>query len=567
MHGEPVGEGRENGMTRRGFLAVSGAALLAADRSGLSGVSDLRNLSTSKQGSRVSTIDLVEVGLGDLRLGLESGRWTCRDLVTGYLGRIEELDRTGPTLRHILDSNPDALAIAESLDRERAAGRVRGPLHGIPIVLKDNVDTGDRMTTTAGSLALEGSCAKRDAFLAERLRAAGAVLLAKTSMSEWANFRSTRSSSGWCSRGGQGKNPYVLDRTPCGSSSGTGGAVAASLAGAGIGTETDGSITCPASIMALVGLKPTVGLVSRSGIIPISATQDTAGPIARSVADAAILLSAIAGADPRDPATRAGASLEGTDYTRFLDPDGLKGARLGVTRKVFTGYHDGTDRLFEEALTVLRALGAIIVDPADLPHAADAGEAEGVVLHYEFKAGLNAYLAGLGADAPVKSLEEVIAFNERERELVMPFFGQETMIRAQGCGPLSDPAYRRALATCRRLWRTEGIDQVLTKFRLDALIAPTGNPAWPIDLINGDHFTGSVTTPAAVAGYPHITVPGGFVSGLPVGISFFGRAWSEPALIRMAFAFEQATRHRRPPQYLPTADTGPGTEGSLRSRR
>jgi amidase len=495
---------------------------------------------------------------------MESGRWNSRDLVDGYLGRIAELDRTGPTLRHILELNPEALAIAESLDRERAGGRIRGPLHGIPILLKDNIDTGDRMTTTAGSLALEGSRARQDAFLAARLRAAGAVLLAKTSMSEWANFRSTRSSSGWCSRGGQGKNPYALDRTPCGSSSGSGGAVASSYAGAGIGTETDGSITCPAATVGLVGLKPTVGLVSRRGIIPISATQDTAGPMARSVQDAAILLNAIAGADPRDSATAPSVERGSADYTKFLDPEGLRGARLGVTRKVFTGYHDGTDRLFEDALDVMRSLGAIIIDPADLPHAADSGEAEGLVLHYEFKAGLNAYLSGLGADAPVRSLAEAIAFNERERERVMPFFGQDTMIKAQGMGPLSSPAYRRALASCRRLWRTEGIDQVMTRFRLDALIAPTGNPAWPIDLVNGDHFTGSVTTPAAVAGYPHITVPGGFVCGLPVGISFFGRAWSEPTLLRLAFAYEQATHHRRPPRFLPTANTGPGTDGQLR---
>jgi len=565
MDDEPQAGSKGRGLSRRGFLAATGVALLAADPSGLPGTSRSRNISTTRVDATISTFDLEEISLADLRLGLESGRWTSRDLVAGYLSRIAEVDRAGPTLRYILDVNPDATPIADALDRERAEGRIRGPLHGIPIVLKDNIDTGDRMTTTAGSLALEGSRAGQDAFLAARLRTAGVVLLAKTSMSEWANFRSTRSSSGWCSRGGQGKNPYVLDRTPCGSSSGTGGAVAASYAAAGIGTETDGSITCPAATVGLVGLKPTVGLVSRSGIIPISATQDTAGPIARTVADAAAVLSVITGVDPRDPATGAGAPHVGTDYTRFLDPEGLRGARLGVTRKVFTGYHDETDRLFEEALDVMRLLGAIIVDPTDLPHAADGGEAEGVVLHYEFKAGLNTYLAGLGAGAPVKSLADVIAFNERERERVMPYFGQDTMIKAQGMGPLTAPAYRRALRACRRLWRTEGIDLVMTKFRLDALVAPTGNPAWPIDLINGDHFTGSVTTPAAVAGYPHITVPGGFVSGLPVGISFFGRAWTEPALIRMAFAFEQATHHRRPPQFLPTADTGPGTDGSPRT--
>ncbi len=565
MENAPGRGDQRHGVSRRGFLAATGLAVLAADQSGLFGETGLRNFSTRCTDPRISTFDLEEVSLTDLRLGMEAGRWTAAELVTGYLARIAALDRTGPTLRHILETNPEAAAIAESLDRERAAGRIRGPLHGIPVVLKDNIDTGDRMTTTAGSLALEGSRASQDAFLAARLRAAGAVLLAKTSMSEWANFRSTRSSSGWCSRGGQGKNPCVLDRTPCGSSSGTGGAVAASYAAAGIGTETDGSITCPAATVGLVGLKPTVGLVSRSGIIPISATQDTAGPIARTVADAAILLSAITGPDPRDSATRSGATQAGIDYSRFLDPDGLRGARLGVTRKVFTGYHDGTDRLFEEALDVMRSLGAVIVDPADLPHAADSGDAEGVVLHYEFKAGLNAYLEALGPGAPVKSLADVIAFNEREAKRVMPFFGQDTMIKAQGMGPLTAPAYRKALATCRRLWRTEGIDLVMNRHRLDALIAPTGNPAWPIDLINGDHFTGSVTTPAAVAGYPHITVPGGFIGGLPVGISFFGRAWSEPALLRMAFAFEQATHHRRPPRFLPTADTGSGMDGALRT--
>jgi amidase len=463
----------------------------------------------------------------------------------------------------MLDTNPDALAIAEGLDAERLGGRIRGPLHGIPVVLKDNIDTGDGMTTTAGSLALEGSHGPRDAFVAERLRAAGAVLIGKSSMSEWANFRSPRSSSGWCSRGGQGKNPYVLDRTPCGSSSGTGGAVSAGYVAAGIGTETDGSITCPAAAVGLVGIKPTVGLVSRSGIIPISATQDTAGPMCRSVEDAAIVLSVLAGVDPRDPATGAGARYAGTDYTRFLDPAGLRGKRVGVTRKVFTGYHDGTDRVFEEALVVLRSLGATVIDPADLPHASDPGDAEFEVLLYEFKDGVNAYLRSLGDGAPVKSLAEVIAFNEREHSRVMPYFGQETLIEAEAKGPLTSRAYRRALATCRRLWRTEGIDAVMARHRLDALVAPTGNPAWPIDLVNGDHFTGSVTTPAAVAGYPHVTVPMGYVLGLPVGLSFFGRAWSESTLIGMAFAYERTTRHRRPPGLLPSADMGLAEAGAI----
>jgi amidase len=489
---------------------------------------------------------------------LAAGRWTSESLVRWSLDRAGDFDRSGPTLCHLLDLNPEASAIAIELDRERAAGRVRGPLHGVPVVLKDNVDTADRMTTTAGSLVLAGSHAALDAHLAGRLRAAGAVLLAKASMSEWANFRSPRSSSGWCSRGGQGRNPHVLDRTPCGSSSGTAGAVAASYVAGGIGTETDGSITCPAAAVGVVGLKPTVGLVSRSGIIPISVTQDTAGPITRSVRDAAILLGAMAGPDPRDAATRPSATKPVPDYTAFLDRDGLRGKRLGVPRKVFTGYHDATDGLFESALQDLRRLGAVIVDPADLPHATDDGSAEFEVLLYEFKAGLNAYLSALGPAAPVRSLADVIAFNERERARVMPYFGQETLVQAESRGPLTTPAYRRALATCRRLWRTEGIDAVMTRYRLDALVAPTGNPAWPIDLVNGDHFTGSVTTPAAVAGYPHITVPMGFIQELPVGLSLFGRAWSEPVLLAMAYAYEQATRHWRAPRYLPTVAQSAG---------
>lgn len=537
-------------MPRRDFLAGLGALAFPVVPAGWNGGKHSRILSTLLPPSW----DAPEPsdGIAELSAGLAAGRWTSVSLVRWSLDRATAFDRTGPALCHLLDLNPDAMAIAVELDQERAAGRVRGPLHGVPLVLKDNVDTADRMTTTAGSLALAGSHPMQDAHLAGRLRAAGAVLLAKASMSEWANFRSPRSSSGWCSRGGQGRNPHVLDRTPCGSSSGTAGAVAASYVAGGIGTETDGSITCPAATVGVVGLKPTVGLVARSGIIPISATQDTAGPITRSVRDAAILLGGIVGPDPRDAATRPSASRLVPDYTVFLDRDGLRGKRLGVTRKVYTGYHDATDQLFEAALGDLRRLGAVLVDPADLPHAADDGSAEFEVLLYEFKAGLNAYLAGLGPAAPVRSLAHLIEFNERERDRVMPFFGQETLVQAESRGPLTTPAYRRALATCRRLWRTEGIDAVMTKHRLDALVAPTGNPAWPIDLVNGDHFTGSVTTPAAVAGYPHITVPMGFIQELPVGLSIFGRAWSEPALLAMAFAYEQGSMHWRVPRYLPS---------------
>jgi amidase len=549
-------------LSRRGFLGMTGLALMEGRATPERQTVAQCHISTPAPKLSHGESEFEEVSIPHLQAGMASGRWTSRAIVQGCLSRIEAFDRRGPALHHVLETNPDALDIADALDRERREGQVRGPLHGIPVLLKDNIDTADRMTTTAGSLALEGSRAPRDAFLAARLRRAGAVLLGKASMSEWANFRSPRSSSGWCSRGGQGRNPYALDRTPCGSSSGTAGGIAASYAPAGIGTETDGSITCPASTVGLVGIKPTVGLLSRSGIIPISATQDTAGPLCRSVEDAAILLTALTGVDPRDPASGASATSAGTDYTSFLNLQGLTGKRLGVPRKVFTGYHDATDRLFEEALDVLRGLGATIVDPADLLHADDTGAAETEVLMYEFKAGLNAYLAALGPDAPVRTLEQVIAFNDRERDRVMPYFGQETLIKSQAKSGLRSPKYRQALATCARLWRTEGIDQVMRRHRLDALVAPTGNPAWPIDLVNGDHFTGSVTTPAAVAGYPHLTVPAGFVLGLPVGLSFFGRAWSEPALIAMGFAFEQATRHRRPPRYLATADLGAGVDGA-----
>lgn len=563
----PESSSRSTGLSRRGFLAAAGAATVVAGRKGGGSVDGLvSHISTLPHTRRQSTFELEEISIVELQKGMGEGRWSARQLVELYSQRIQDLDRAGPQLRHVLEVNPEAAAIAESLDRERKGGKVRGPLHGIPVVLKDNVDTGDRMSTSAGSLALEGSAAPKDAPLAARLREAGAILLAKTSMSEWANFRSNHSSSGWCSRGGQGKNPYALDRSPCGSSSGSGGAIAASYAAAGIGTETDGSITCPSSIAALVGIKPTVGLVSRTGIIPISHTQDTAGPMARTVADAVAVLAAIAGADPRDPAT-AGSPKAGTvDYLAALKLDGLRGARLGVCRKHFTGYHDGTDRVFAEALDTMRQLGAVIIDPADLPHAGEYDDAEFTVLLYEFKADLNAYFASRGASSPMKSLKDVIAFNARERDRVMPFFGQELMQQSEAKGPLTEKTYRSALAKCRLLSRTRGIDAIMQRHQLDALVAPTGNPAWPIDLINGDHFTGSVTTPAAVAGYPHITVPAGLDHGLPIGLSFFGRAWSEPKLISLAYGYEQATHHRRPPTYAASVEMGRGIEGTAGSR-
>jgi amidase len=501
---------------------------------------------------RQARFELEEATIAEMQDWMASGRYTSRRLTELYLQRIADLDDRGPTLRSISETNPDALAIATSLDEERKTKGPRGPLHGIPIVIKDNIDTADRMTTTAGSLALEGSIARRDAFVVERLRAAGAVILAKANLSEWANFRSTKSSSGWSGRGGQVRNPYALDRNPCGSSSGTAAAVAANLAAGGVGTETDGSIVCPSSVAGLVGVKPTVGLLSRSGIIPISQTQDTAGPMTRTVADAAALLAAMAGMDPQDPATRVVTRRE-DNYPTALDANALKGARIGIARKRYFGYSPAADRIAEAAIAAMKAQGAVIIDPADIPTASQLDDCEFEILLYEFKDGLNSYLKALGSSARVKSLDEVIAFNEREKEKEMPFFGQEIFLMAQKKGPLSAPAYKQALATCRVRSRSLGIDAVMRKHRLDAIIAPTGSPAWPIDPINGDHFLGASSTPAAVAGYPSVTVPAGQAFGLPVGISFIGPAWSEARLIRFAYAFEQSTKHRRPPTFAPTA--------------
>ena len=493
---------------------------------------------------------LDEATVEQLQQWMRDGRYTSRQLVDLYLTQIDRIDRSGPTLRSVIETNPEARTIADTLDAERKAKGPRGPLHGIPVLIKDNIDTADRMMTTAGSLALEGSTRVRDSFVVERLRAAGAVILGKTNLSEWANIRSTKSSSGWSARGGQTKNPYALDRNPCGSSSGTGAAIAANLAAVGVGTETDGSIVCPSSANALVGIKPTVGLVSRSGIIPISHTQDTAGPMTRTVTDAAVLLSALVGVDLRDAATKASAG-KAVDYVKALDAGALQGARIGVARKRYFGYSPATDAVIDTALAAMKAAGAVVVDPADIPTAASLDECELEILLYELKADLNAYLRGVGPSARVRSLADVIAFNEREAAREMPFFGQEMFVSAQKKGPLTDPAYKKALATCRTRARTLGIDAVMTRLRLDALVAPTGGPAWPTDLLNGDHFLGASSTPAAVAGYPSITVPAGAVYGLPVGLAFIGRAWSESKLVGLAYAFEQVTKHRRPPTFVP----------------
>jgi amidase len=515
--------------------------------------------SRAQQAPNVAPFPLDEVTVAQLQDGMASGRYSSRRLVEMYTERINAVDRQGPALRSVIELNPDALSIADSLDAERKAGRVRGPLHGIPILIKDNIDTADRMMTTAGSLALQGSSAPRDAFVTAKLRAAGAVILGKTNLSEWANFRSTKSTSGWSGRGGQVSNPYVLDRNPCGSSSGTGAAIAANLAAIGVGTETDGSIVCPSGANALVGIKPTVGLVSRAGIIPISHTQDTAGPMTRTVADAAILLSAMTGVDPADAATTAGARRSVSDYTTALKADGLKGARIGIARKRYFGYSPASDRLIDAAIADMKAQGAIIVDPANIPTAGGLDDCEFEILLYEFKADLNKYLAARGASTPVHSLTDLIAFNLREKEREMPFFAQEILVMAEKKGPLTSAAYRKALTTCRARARTLGLDAVMTRFRLDAIVAPTGSPAWPTDLVNGDHFLGASSTPAAVAGYPSVTVPAGFAYGLPVGVSFIGRAWSEATLIRLAYAYEQATKHRRPPAFPGSISVEPRT--------
>jgi amidase len=499
--------------------------------------------------------ELEEATVAELQAAMQAGQHTAHGLAERYLARIQELDRQGDLPpRSVIELNPDALAIAAALDRERKEKGPRGPLHGIPVLIKDNIATADRMQTTAGSLALVGAVPKRDAFIVERLRAAGAVILGKTNLSEWANFRSTRSSSGWSGRGGQCRNPYALDRTPSGSSSGSGAATAANFCAVSVGTETDGSIVSPSAASSLVGLKPTVGLVSRSGIIPISHSQDTAGPMTRTVADAAALLSALVGIDPADAATAASRGQAHADYTRFLDPDGLKGARIGVPRERFFGYHAATDALVEQALELMKARGATLVDPAPIPTAAKLDDPEFEVLLHEFKADLEAYLAGLGEGSHPRTLADLIRYNEEHRAAELPYFGQELFHMAQAKGPLTDRKYLKALQACRRLSREQGLDAVMAKHRLDALVAPTQAPPGLIDLVNGDHWLGSSSTPAAVSGYASITVPAGYVHGLPVGLSFIGRAWSEPTLLKLAYAYEQASRHRRPPTFAPTAD-------------
>jgi amidase len=540
-------------MKRREFLragAVAGVVSLSNPVTILSRVTE----SSPAPALRIpDSFELDEATIAGLQEDMKSGKFNARSLTEKYLERIEDIDKKGPAINSVIEINPDALSIAQALDRERKEKGPRGPLHGIPLLIKDNIDTADRMMTTAGSLALLNSIPGQDSFVAKKLREAGAVILGKTNLSEWANFRSNHSSSGWSARGGQTRNPYVLDRNPCGSSSGSGAAAAANLCAATIGTETDGSVVCPSSANSLVGIKPTLGLISRAGIIPIAHSQDTAGPMTRTVADAAVLLGALTGVDPRDTATRSSQDKSHPDYTKFLDKDGLRGARLGITRNYF-GFNDEVDKQMESLIGEMKKLGAAVIDPADIPTKGKFDESELEVLLYEFKADLNAYLAGLGAKVPVRSLKQLIDFNEKNRDKEMPYFGQDLFIKAQAKGPLTDRKYVQALRKNHLLSRSQGIDFVLRKHRLDALIAPTGGPPWPTDWINGDHFTGGYSSASAVAGYPHITVPAGYVFGLPFGISFFGTAWSEPKLIKYAYAFEQATKVRRSPRFLPTTN-------------
>ena len=544
-------------VTRRGFIGVAIGGTLAARVGGIGLGSSPDN--ASERPAQIQAFALEEATIDDLQARMRSGRDTAESLVNQYLARIDALDKRGPAINAIIELNPDAVSIARQLDVERKNGKVRGPLHGIPVLIKDNIDTADRMHTTAGSLALAENVAPRDSFVAERLRAAGAVILGKTNLSEWANFRSTHSSSGWSGRGGQTRNPYALDRSPSGSSSGSGAAASANFCAVAVGTETDGSVTSPSAASGLVGIKPTLGLISRSGIIPIAHSQDTAGPMARTVRDAAILLGALTGVDSRDAATHASQRHARADYTSALDRNGLGGARIGVARKRYTGYHPQVDSIFTAALYLMKQRGAIIVDPADITTAGKTDDSEFDLLLYEFKADLNTYLSRLAPNVAVRSLADIIAFNTKNASRELKFFGQEIMDMAQKKGPLTEKKYLDELAKNRRLMGAQGIDATIAAHKLDAIVAPTQGPAWLIDLVNGDAGGGgSFTAPAAVAGYPHITVPMGAVRGLPVGLSFVGSAWSEPTLLKLAYAFEQAAHARHKPTFAATADLGEG---------
>jgi amidase len=536
---------------RRQFLQASllgaAAAALPADQVATATAAE------TKPAGKVEAFELDEMTVSDFQEAMKSGKESAHSLVKKYWARIEAIDKKGPALNSIIEFNPDALEIADALDRERKAKGPRGPLHGVPVLIKDNIDTADRMHTTAGSLALLDARPPEDSFVVKKLREAGAVILGKTNLSEWANIRCSYSTSGWSGRGGLTKNPYALDRNPCGSSSGSGVAVAANLCAIAVGTETDGSVVAPSSANGIVGMKPTVGLVSRTGIIPISHSQDTAGPMGRTVRDVAVLLGAMAGSDPNDKVTTDEKRKALADYTKALDPHGLKGARIGVARNYF-GFDATVDAVMTHALDALKHEGAKLVDPAEIPNMDKVAESELTVHMYELKAGLAAYFARLGKKAPVRSLKDVIEFNERNKSREMPYFGQDLFEKSVKKGSLASYEYQEALARCRRLARTEGIDAIMDKFKLDALVAPTLSPACLTDLVVGDRWRGDATTAAAVAGYPSITVPAGSIFGLPVGLLFFGRAWSEATLLKLAYSFEQATKFRKPPRFLPNAE-------------
>jgi amidase len=536
-------------MKRRDFVRLGLGAGAAASGAGVSQAAG----AAGRRGMAPASI--LDAGVQEQQAQMAAGKLSSKSLVQQYLARIAAVDKAGPRINAVIELNPDAVAIAEQLDRERRVGqpggKLRGPLHGIPVLIKDNIATADRMSTTAGSLALAGVRASKDAFVARKLREAGAVIIGKTNLSEWANMRSTHSVSGWSGRGGLTRNPYALDRNTSGSSSGSGAAMAAGLATLAIGTETDGSIVSPASTCGIVGIKPTLGLVSRSGIIPIAHSQDTAGPMTRSVADAALLLGAIAGADPQDGATMD-ARGKAADYAAALRLDGLRGKRIGVARNFF-GSSPAIDDVIEKELAILKAQGATLVD-VQVPNVDKYGDSELEVLLAEFRPDLEAYLRDYAPHAPVKTMADVIAFNEKNAGRELQFFGQEHLVAAQKKPGLDDKAYREALANNHRYSREEGIDKILKDEKLDALVAPTGGTAWLTDYINGDHYGGSFSSPAAVAGYPHVTVPAGYVQGLPVGISFVGTAWTEASLIGMAYAYEQASLRRRPPAFPATVN-------------
>lgn len=559
-------------MKRRELIQLASTGLAAASLAPLSNCRPHGGGARQRAGELGTGADdfiLNEITVEALQGKMANGSETARSITERYLQRIAAIDRNGPGLNAVIEVNPDALPIAEALDRERAAGKWRGPLHGIPVMIKDNIDTADKMQTTAGSLALAGSIARQDSQVAKKLREAGAVILAKTNLSEWANFRGHRSTSGWSSRGGQTRNPYALNRNPCGSSSGSAVAVSANLCVLAIGTETNGSIVCPSSVNGIVGIKPTVGLIGRSGIIPISETQDTAGPMARTVRDAAILLGALAGVDDRDDKTQMGEGKSHCNYLPFLKEGGLKGARMGVGRG-FMGFNEDVDRLMDEALVLMEGQGAELVE-VDGKVAGGGGGDSFTIMLYEFKDGLNRYLAALDKNVKVKNLADVIGFNRGHAKQAMPFFQQEILELAEGKGDLQSGEYLEALDRSLKGAREEGIDRVMDEHQLDAIVAPTGGPAWVTDLVLGDRHGGGSSSPAARAGYPNVTVPMGVVHGLPVGLSFFGRAWSEPALLGLAYAYEQASGKRVVPTFrervyvqggaLPTCHAEAGSHG------